>query len=1226
MTTNPIHSPLDLPLGGVRRIEASAGTGKTFTLALLHTRLLIEHGLSVRQILAVTFTKAATQELRERLRAQLNRAAMLAALPRGKLDGAMLDGDAAERITAAVIDRRLAHETAESLVARLHRAAGEIDLAAIFTIHGFCQRVLADHAVASGEPLLPRDMLESERELVVEVSLDVWRRWTRQREDADDLLSLWSTPVELSHALPALLRADELRPHEAPVDRRIATALAEASRALRDCWKRDGADTRAIIADACVRKVFHGNKLRIATLDKLWTALDEFTGDADSEAPDIDKLGYITPDGLRDRANAGREGQVPSSPVFDAIAVFLATQARAFTMRAQAHANLLHAVCAYARQRLAELKRAHNLLGFDDLIDGVHAALRGPAGDAFAHDLRTQYPAALVDEFQDTDSRQWDIFRTLYGNASGEHTDAEPVTTLFVIGDPKQAIYRFRGGDVHAYHAAGRHAHSDHSLASNFRSRPRVIDAVATLFARGGEFPFADDTTRYPRVSAGGLVADADFVRGASPAPGLHLWRLPLRDGETTRPTAAKPDPQIKVDAARRLGAAASAAQIALLLSDPDARLVEAGALRRIASRDIAVLVNTHREAEFVQAALAMRGVPSVTAGRSSLFATREAGELLRVLEALHTPSDERRMRAALATELIGVDAVGIDALSRDEAALRTWLDQFERWRERWERLGPLPMLADRVAAAAPRMLGYLDGERRLSNYLQLAEQLQEERNHTVSSAGLVDWLERRISQADDRDETQQLRLESDAQRVQVMTLHKAKGLEFACVFLPFAAMSPYDASSKGLGLLDYHDDGRRIVHARIQGLDDDAYSRGRMIAALETRAEQLRLLYVGLTRAKVGLWLAHGAINGVEQSALGWLLHRNDGDRAVAIGDAPVAAALDALAAALPEAIENAALPDLAARMADVDDAIGGAPPLRIARRDLRQDWWVHSFSQLARQDGGIADTGDGERGAADEMASGVPVFVGSSSPFTGARFGNALHAALETVEFAAWLGASGDTPPGQGLILRNALGQVGYSGDDALLEGGRILASMIGSTLNVRLPEGLKLAELPRSERRDELEFHLAMRDVPIGALFDLLHRHGLLRGRSGFGSRDRLEGLLTGFIDLVYRHEGRVYLVDYKSNQLADYASAALAEAMSAREYDLQYVIYTLALHRWLRFRHADYDYDRDFGGVRYLFCRGLDRASESSPGIYATRPSRELIDQLDALFAPPDGNAA
>jgi exodeoxyribonuclease V beta subunit len=288
----------------------------------------------------------------------------------------------------------------------------------------------------------------------------------------------------------------------------------------------------------------------------------------------------------------------------------------------------------------------------------------------------------------------------------------------------------------------------------------------------------------------------------------------------------------------------------------------------------------------------------------------------------------------------------------------------------------------------------------------------------------------------------------------------------------------------------------------------------------------------------------------------------------------------------------------------------------IRDAHRVLRRDWWVHSFSQLAREDAGVEID---ERGAEDEPIESLALAV-APSPYAGARFGNALHAALETIDFAKWRDWVDDAPPlGEDEALRHALGANGYV-DDGMTGGLAPLTELVRNTVNVCLPEGVRLADIALADRRAEIEFHFSMHPVAVDRLIALLHEHDVLRDRDGFGTRERLEGLMTGRIDLVYLHDGRAFLLDYKSNRLPDYSDASIAGAMRDSEYDLQYVIYTLALHRWQRFRRVDYDYDKHFGGVRYLFCRGLDPSRANSPGIFAARPSRALIDALDALLAP------
>jgi exodeoxyribonuclease V beta subunit len=1202
---------LDWPLEGTHRIEASAGTGKTFALALLHTRLVVERSLAVKDVLAVTYTIAATAELRERLRQQLGRAVTLALLDDDTLDAKRASTDAAESITAHVLRERRRIEEPAKLAARLRRAAAEVDLAPIHTIHAFCQRVLADHALASGEPLVPGEFVTSERALHEEIAFDVWRRCTRERETAERLQSLWSSPDALAKDLRLLLTADTLLPARATPDPGALAALDVAAETLRAACRDHADDARRMIDAARANGVLHKGRPSDGKLAEIWAALATFGGGGPLRDEICRSLDVLTPIGIAGRVLARHKATAKiESPLLHAIAAYLGVRGAAARAYAEARASLLHDVRDIALARMAAIKRERGLTGFDDLVERVHAALSSEHGDRLAEALRQDYPAALVDEFQDTDAKQWSIFRRVY---VGEH--AAPRPALFLIGDPKQAIYRFRGGDVHTYHEAGRDAESTRTLDRNFRSRPRMIEAVATVFAEGGEFPFGDDETRYPHVGAGGRVADADLAEGKRAAPALHLLNLSRAPDTPTGPMRAA--------AARDLAARAAATEIHRLLTESPLAIRDGENPRRVAPRDIAVLVNRNDEAVRMQRELAARGIASVTATRTSLFSTSEAVEIVRILEALLAIGDESRLRAALATVLIGADAAAIDALSHDEDAHRARLDACQRWLQRWRRSGPLAFVSDLVAAASPRVLKLADGERRLTNYLQLAEAVQEAREHVLGEAGQADWLARRIASADDFDEAQQQRLESDAARVCIMTLHKAKGLEFDLVFLPFAGMAPADVASTGLCLIAERIDGRRALRARIDGLDDDEYSAAAAIEKRELLAEQLRLLYVGLTRARHAAWLYAGSVWFGERSALSWLLHRNSEGKVTNPDAEAIDAAFERLRKAAPKAIACDPFPDLASRPLLFPAEAESHDRVREARRVLRRDWWVHSFSQLAREDAGTAPETIEEEGAEDEPLEPVTF---EPSPYAGARFGNALHAALETIDFAKWRDWDGAAPPpGEEDALRRALGANGYV-DDGLAGGLAPLTELIRATINARLPEGARLADIAPSDRRAEIEFHFALHPVAVGRLIAFLHEHGVLLDREGFGARMRLEGLMTGRIDLVYLHDGRAYLVDYKSNRLPDYSAETLAEAVRDSEYDLQYLIYTLALHRWLRFRRADYDYDAHFGGVRYLFCRGLDPSRTDSPGIFAARPSRAFVEKLDALLAPPRSEAA
>lgn len=1184
---------LTLPITGVQLIEASAGTGKTFTLATLVARLVIECRLPVQQILAVTFTEAATRELRMRIRERLALAADIA-------DGQAVDrAQEDQRLTAELVQAALAAgENPLALRARLRQAAEAMDMAPVYTIHGFCARALADHALEAAQPLGDIDLIENERGLREQVATDLWRQCSGDLDDALGLHQLWSSPSALAQTLPSLLSVAVLLPEAPafPVAMDIGPLL-ETRAALAASFRNHGQVARQLLSQAWAQKNVHASVVKDEAVDPVWQALAEWVEwprDSDPEIINLERYGSAA---LAQKANKGKVP--PASVMFDAIDAWLAARVAAHAAQQSRRLRLVHWLHDQARQRIAALKRERRVQGYEDMIGRVDDALAADGGERFAQRLRQQYRVALVDEFQDTDLRQWTIFRRLFAETAaasdaGASATVPQVRALFLIGDPKQAIYRFRGGDVHTYVEAAASADARHSLARNFRSRPKVLEATQALYAAAGAEAFDHDTIGFVEVSAGGLVHDDDFIIAGESAPGLNVLTLPDNDG---KPLAA--------DEARALATMATVAGIRQLLAPAHAQLRERDELRAVRPGDIAVLVESHKQAGLVQRALVRAGVPCVAAGKQSLYASDEAQDLLCLFEALLHPADEGLLRAALATPLLGFDAGAIAALDRDADRQRDCQQRALAWRQRWDRHGSLALVNDLCAERAPSLLQLDDGERRLTNWLQLAEVLQSDAGTTGDCAAL---LRERIMAADEDNDAELLRLESDAACVKVLTLHASKGLEFPLVFMPFASMSGGGHARGKFRLARFHDGTQRVARLRLDG--DPDWKTAQEQERREERAEKLRLFYVGLTRARLATWLCWGAVN-KQSPPLAWLLHREAGAEPAKLDAAGIARRLQRLQTTAPQAIAVSAAPTLLPAGVPLLEPAPAAPPAARVRRTLARDWWVYSFSQLVRE-----DSGSGQSRAHDENESAPGP---ANSRFSGARFGNVLHQALEHVDPLRWRDWRDDqAPPGEAGVIEAALRSEAYASAADRDAGGRLLAQLVRNTLNVRLPEGIRLADLPARAQRHEMEFHFGLRATAGEAVLDLLHRHGQVLTRRTFGNRARLEGLLTGFIDLVYEHDGRYYLLDYKSNQLRDYGDAALAAAISDAEYDLQYLLYALALHRWLRFRLPGYDYDQHFGGVRYLFCRGLDPSRADSPGVFATKPARALIAALDELF--------
>jgi len=889
---------LILPLDGLRLIEASAGTGKTFTLATLFTRLVIEQNLNLAQILAVTFTEAATQELRARIRERLALAVEVTTHPAKDTDTPEI------LLTRSIVERHLERsgETAEHLTSRLRRAVEDADLASIFTIHGFCARVLREHALESGQPLIQQELVTHPQDLYAELAADLWRSYSSQYEYSKVLSRLWKDQAALATDIAVLAGDLPLRPE---IPQTLVPnphfILEAATGQLRQSIIEYEQHAHTIIADAFANKILNGQKAKRPSFDKAFLELS--AGLALGQWPrgrnlHIDKLAANRLAGL---CNQGRTP--PSSPLFDALQLWFEADDLIQQWLNQQKILLLHRLRDEIRQRLGQTKQQRQIQTYDDLINHLANALQGEHAEFLAERLRIQYKFALVDEFQDTDPRQWEIFRTVF-------TDG-----LFLIGDPKQAIYGFRGGDIHTYLNAKSKAIPAPPLQRNFRSRPSVLRAIEALYENAGDSAFGSADIEFINILPGGQSADEDYLIDQQPAPALNICQIE----STGAPMNAEP--------ARTAITTACVADIHHVLSiarqgraQIDGKPVEPG--------DIAVLVRNHKEATRIRQALVATGIPAVAAGRQSIFATAEAHDIRLLLLALLRPSDPSRLRAALATVLLGENAAAIAALESDPG--HSHHQRLLHWRQLWQRSGIFAMLAEICAIHAQRLLTLIDGERRLTNTLQLAELLQQESHRQPGPHALVDWLHTRIARADDNDEAQQLRLESDARCVQIVTLHKSKGLEYPLVYLPFVGME--STSSNRSAHCIAHNGHQRVLYWNIDPEDED-WPAATQHATQEDANETARLVYVGLTRAKHALWMATGHWKGRKNSPLAAMLQHHQA------------------LAAHPDIVHTSASLELPARLAPA--SVPQLPPPPRIRRRIHADWWVYSFTQLAHAEG---------------------------------------------------------------------------------------------------------------------------------------------------------------------------------------------------------------------------------------------------------------------------------
>lgn len=1161
--------PLRLPLIGERLIEASAGTGKTFTIAALYLRLLLGLGgeaaypraISVEELLVVTFTEAATEELRGRIRSNIHE--LRIACLRGESDNPLYSA-----LLAEIADKDDAAKT-------LLLAERQMDEAAVFTIHGFCQRMLSLNAFESGM-LFEQQLIEDESRLRYQACADFWRRhcYPLTRDIAAVIHDVWKGPRDLLKSLDRWLQgeAPQLKSPPAPNEtlaERHQQIIARID-SLKQQWREQVGEIEGVLENSGLdrRKFNRGNQGKWMEKVNAWAQEETLS----YQLPDA--LEKFAQSFLLERTKAG--GEPPVHPLFSAVESLLASSLTLTDL-------VLARAMVEIRDAVAREKRRRGELGFDDMLSRLDEALRGDSGETLASAIRQRFPVAMIDEFQDTDPQQYRIFRRIWRR--------QPETALLLIGDPKQAIYAFRGADIFTYMKARGDVAAHYTLDTNWRSSPGMVGSVNRLFSLSDN-PFMFHEIPFLPVKAAAKNKGLRFTVDAADVPAMNVWLMP---GDTV----GSGDYQTFM-------AQLCATQIRDWLSAGQrgrALLWRGETSRPVQASDITVLVRNRLEAAQVREALQTLGIPSVyLSNRDSVFETLEAQELLWLLQAVLAPERENTLRSALATSMFGLTALDIENLNQDEQAWDALVEEFSEYRQIWRQRGVMPMLRALMTARhiAENLLATRGGERRLTDILHISELLQEAASQLESEHALVRWLAQHIAEPDSNAASQQMRLESDKHLVQIVTIHKSKGLEYPLVWLPFIAR--FRKQDQAF----YHD---RETFAAVLDLGQDEASLE--LAEAERLAVDLRLLYVALTRAVWHCSLGVAPLSSRKSgnsdfhlSALGRLLQAGE--------------AMDAagLAARLADFCHG----DIALqRPGELDLTPWQAPAATIPRLSARElqrriadDWRVTSYSGL--QQHGFSG-GQDLLPRLDVDAAGVgevveePQLTPHQFP-RGAAPGTFLHSLFEELDFTQ--------PVPEGWMAE----KLQLSGFDA--QWAPVLTDWLGGVLKTRLPgPDIALNQLASRDKQVEMAFYLPIAQLLTAERLDaLIRQYDPLSADTPPLDFRQVRGMLKGFIDLVFRHEGRYYLLDYKSNWLGEdreaYTRPAMEQAMRAHRYDLQYQLYSLALHRYLRHRLADYDYDRHFGGVIYLFLRGMD-GQEGGQGIFTTRPVRPLIDGLDQLFA-------
>lgn len=1150
---------------GVNVVEASAGTGKTYSIAMLVLRFVVEQDVPVEELLVVTYTRAATEELRGRIRKRLLEARNILA------NGAPADADSAlVRCLEQWPDKEVA-------LKRLGVALLDMDRAPVFTIHGFCQRMLQEQALESGQ-LFEMELCADVSQVRQELVDDFWRSkiYDLSPLHCSLFLDSFADPATLYGSVEGVGAEDLIAPPLRMSSEDALQLVGESVAVLRGWWEASSTALEECFLSAIDTKMFKKSVIKNFAL--WWQQCNDFfSGKSERLPPNVLWLGKAALlqelNGVKLRGEEKKEAFLQDWPLASASVEEFDAHCK------QALLSLRIELALELQENLRKRLQKQGLFSFDDLVLQLAKALSGTQKKILQKVLAERFQVALIDEFQDTDAAQYRIFSTLF--AGGKHY-------LFLIGDPKQAIYKFRGADIYAYFAARSSADALLSLSKNYRSNPSLVQGVNDLFLQRSE-SFVNPELSYNRVDA----ARADGT--------LQLQDNGKAGASTVYCSMESPDENgVKAwhsgKCLARLQSYVASEIKTLLLHNT--LVTEAGNSRPLTAGDIAILVRTHKQAEGFQKVLSYSRIPSVMSSRKTVFETEERQDLQKVLEAVANPSDSSLLRRALSCKWFALDGQQFYALVQDEVQMDRWMEGFYGYHKLWQEKGFLAMMNTLLAAESvfENLCALPLAQRQIANILHLIEIIQEEESaNNLSMFHSLEYLARQRG-VDEGAEHAQLRLESDDEAVKIVTMHGVKGLEFPVVFNPCLWYRSARLKNEKQ-CISYHDEqGRQVAD-----LGSSDFEERRDSALQEELAEEARLLYVAATRASCRSYLfwadvaASGYTTPSRASAFAWALsvencqdinEQNERIERLCNGESTEFRLLVA---------ESDVEEDTDTRLLES----ASFSCRHFSHFPLTAEWLMTSYSALA----GSAHRLQVESRQEPAEASARRIH---DLPF-GANFGNVVHGVLEDYSFALLAGDEEFRNEVEGQCRR-----FGVEADSDQLMA--LLRNVTRTTLISGQERKLfALADLQERDVLKEMPFYFHLREESTEQINELLAFSKVVRPIQ----EKTLKGYLTGFVDLVCRYQGKYYVIDYKSNYLGDflddYKRENLSVAMCDHNYGLQYWIYTLVLHRFLANTLTGYDYEESFGGVFYLFARGM-RPDSPGNGVFFDRPQLDVLDAL------------
>tara|TARA_R110000868_G_scaffold304437_30_gene565547 strand:- start:11153 stop:14632 length:3480 start_codon:yes stop_codon:yes gene_type:complete len=1150
----------DAPLHGISLVEAGAGTGKTYNIASLFVRTILEKELLPVNILVLTFTEAATIELKSRLRKRLKESISV-------LEGSEPSDQFLIAFKAKFDSSHLSH---------LKKALYSFDDAPISTIHGFCQRLLKENALEFG--VSPDFEILSDNDILLQDAVDqYWRDFMKGSENefvqtiqkfifkeglTPDKLLTYIKPALAKKYAKIVPKVDSLNSYKP-----VYQDLSQIYKSIKSLYLEEEDSLDEVVRSGVLFKNSLNPTERYFLPEFLeWLNSGSFT------LP-YSNIKYFS-SFLYEKVKKNKE--IPQYRFIDLVDQYL----ELFESFKAIKSSFIKESIYKVADSFENAKKKKEVVSYNDLLENVASGLNPELISA----LRKQYPFALIDEFQDTDPVQYSIFKSIYKDAKD--------TAMFMIGDPKQAIYKFRGADIYTYLEARKDAQYEYSLSFNYRSNPKIINAVNKVFEKTetpfileglnfvpASFPIANNTQEKLLKYKGSVIPQMQFLEYQTNSTSID----PIRTGVVE----------------------STASEIVNLLKGDfsiDGKKVE--------QSDIAILVKQNAHALEMQEKLRLRGIRSIIKNKESVFKTEESNELYLIFKALADSTFENGIRAALSTSALGFKAKDILELLSDESKWNSILEKIYYFNRLWKDHG-FGTMAEQLLhefEVELNLANYFDAERRITNTHHIIELLNKaEREKKLTPAGLLRYFKTRQTDNTKNKDDEVIRLESDEKLVQILTIHSSKGLEYPIIFCPYLwddnndqIRTPFEFNNQEASVIDI-------------GTEGEENENNKFKYKYEQLSESVRLTYVALTRAKSACFIYTVDSKNTSKSALSSLLEGSENVLSRLKGE-------NKSPSSITEEIKSLSKnEDIKFRQASVnenfiEDFQENESLEFLINKSERDDLFninkLTSFSALNDSAKSITNENGKPSFDYDDQDS---VVLNSQSiqknQFTlpkGALTGTMLHNIFENIEF--------DDPTTFNDPIEKEINRAGLNA-----KWTDTVTSLITNSVNHELKSGIKLKDLESSNRIPEIEFHFPTSNISFN---DLL---AIIRGISVQDSRESIHGFIKGYIDLTFKVKGKFYILDYKSNHLGDtfqdYEMNALENEIEHSNYDLQYHLYVVALHRMLKLSISDYNYETHFGGVYYLFLRGVNIEDKES-GVFFHKPDFKVIDKLDQLFKRSD----